>query len=132
MASGASATRDPFHRRTHMVFARLRDRGALVSLITTEGDVSEDEIPKHFGKKEEGLSAYPNVMRIRLMDADHSLTDRRASTGWGATCSTAWPGAGRRSTARSPERRPKMKQPTCTSEAGRFVRDARGFRESLK
>jgi pimeloyl-ACP methyl ester carboxylesterase len=52
----------------------LASRGVHVLIATSEGDLSHKEIERHFGPGGERLGTIPNVGRLLLRDADHTLT----------------------------------------------------------
>ncbi|WP_311031097.1 alpha/beta hydrolase [Mesorhizobium koreense] len=52
----------------------LADRGVHVLIATSEGDLSLKEIDRHFGPDGERLRTIPNIGRLLLRHADHTLT----------------------------------------------------------
>jgi pimeloyl-ACP methyl ester carboxylesterase len=56
----------------------LAGRGVHVLIATSEGDLSHKEIDRHFGPEGERLETIPNVGRLLLRDADHTLTPLHA------------------------------------------------------
>ena len=56
----------------------LCGRGVLVLMVTSEGDLSLEEIARHFGPDGARLTAVPGVTRVMLPDADHTLTSHHA------------------------------------------------------
>jgi pimeloyl-ACP methyl ester carboxylesterase len=56
----------------------LARRGVHVLIATSEGDLSLREIDRHFGPDGERLQAIPNVSRLSLGIADHTLTPLHA------------------------------------------------------
>ncbi|MDN5927100.1 MAG: alpha/beta hydrolase [Hyphomicrobiales bacterium] len=56
----------------------LASRGVHVLIATSEGDLSHKEIDRHFGPDGERLDTIPNVGRLLLRDADHTLTPPHA------------------------------------------------------
>jgi pimeloyl-ACP methyl ester carboxylesterase len=62
------------NRETIRVFEKLDAQGTLVTLVTVEGDVCENEMNKFFGRDGAALRHFKNVTRISLANADHNLT----------------------------------------------------------
>jgi hypothetical protein len=56
----------------------LANRGVHVLIATSEGDLSHKEIDRHFGPDGERLRTIPNIGRLLLRDADHTLTPLHA------------------------------------------------------
>jgi len=64
----------PRYKETMRLFEKLDAQRTQVTLVTAEGDLSEDEMTKYFGRQDAGLARFKNVTRVRLRGADHSLT----------------------------------------------------------
>ncbi|WOH81861.1 alpha/beta hydrolase [Bradyrhizobium sp. BEA-2-5] len=56
----------------------LCSRGVRVLMVTSDGDLSLQEIARHFGQDGKRLTSIPGVTRLTLPNADHSLTPRHA------------------------------------------------------
>ena len=56
----------------------LANDGVHVLIATSEGDLSLKEIDRHFGPDGERLRTIPNIGRLLLRDADHTLTPLHA------------------------------------------------------
>lgn len=56
----------------------LCGRGVRVLMVTSDGDLSLQEIARHFGQDGKRLTSIPGVTRLTLPNADHSLTPRHA------------------------------------------------------
>lgn len=56
----------------------LVNNGVHVLIATSEGDLSLKEIDRHFGPDGERLRTMPNIGRLSLPDADHTLTPLHA------------------------------------------------------
>ena len=56
----------------------LCGRGVPVLMVTSEGDLSLEEIARHFGPDGARLAAMPGVTRVMLPNADHTLTSHHA------------------------------------------------------
>ncbi|CCM79157.1 conserved hypothetical protein [Rhizobium mesoamericanum STM3625] len=60
--------------QVHRDFQSLANRGAVLSIIYTEGDDGQEMFRINFGDAGERLAAYPNVQLHLFPDADHNLT----------------------------------------------------------
>jgi hypothetical protein len=56
----------------------LASRGVHVLIATSEGDLSLKEIDRHFGPDGVRLRTIPNIGRLSLGNADHTLTPLHA------------------------------------------------------
>ncbi|WLB81303.1 hypothetical protein [Bradyrhizobium elkanii] len=56
----------------------LCSRDVRVLMVTSDGDLSLQEIARHFGQDGKRLTSIPGVTRLTLPNADHSLTPRHA------------------------------------------------------
>jgi pimeloyl-ACP methyl ester carboxylesterase len=56
----------------------LSNRGVQILLVTSQGDLSLEEIDRHFGPNGERLRAMRGVARLTLEAADHTLTPHHA------------------------------------------------------
>lgn len=56
----------------------LSNRGVQILLVTSQGDLSLEEIARHFGPDGERLEAMRGVARLTLEAADHTLTPHHA------------------------------------------------------
>ena len=56
----------------------LASNGVHVLIATSEGDLSIKEIDRHFGPDGERLRTIPNISRLSLVNADHTLTPLHA------------------------------------------------------
>lgn len=64
--------------RVERSMRELCGRGVRVLMVTSDGDLSLQEIARHFGQKGKRLASIPGVARLMLQNADHSLTPRHA------------------------------------------------------
>jgi pimeloyl-ACP methyl ester carboxylesterase len=65
-------------RKVERWMRELCGRGVRVLLVTSEGDLSLNEIARHFGAQEERLESIAGVTRVSLPNADHTLTPYHA------------------------------------------------------
>lgn len=56
----------------------LSARGVRMSFVTSAGDLSNEEIARHFGAGGARLASIPGVTRLMIENADHTLTPRHA------------------------------------------------------